>query len=263
MLLGLWFLVPLYLVVVNSFKTQSDVLLNPLSAPVGKFTLESYRAAFSSPSFNISRAYLYSAIITVSVVAIVLLTASSLSYVMARSSSRWARLAYLSILAGLMIPPQVVIIPAVKVLRDLGLIGTLPGLVLYDVATNLPIAVFVYYGFIQSIPRELDESASIDGAGPFKTFWLVIFPVIAPATASIAVILSVFVWNDFLNPLIILGPLGEPTVTTGAFRAAGLYSTDWSSVFAYVCLSSAPMLVLFLTFQRFIVSGLTAGAVKG
>jgi ABC-type Fe3+ transport system permease subunit len=153
MLLGLWFLVPLYLVVVNSFKAQSDVLLNPLSAPVGKFTLESYRAAFSSPSFNISRAYLYSAIITVSVVAIVLLTASSLSYVMARSASTWARAAYLSILAGLMIPPQVVIIPAVKVLRDLGLIGTLPGLILYDVATNLPIAVFVYYGFIQSIPK--------------------------------------------------------------------------------------------------------------
>lgn len=256
------FIVPAYIIVVNSFKTKNDIIINPVNIPFEKLTLDNYIDAFASKSFSIGAAYIFSSVITISTVALVIIIGAMVAYVMARSQSRFARVAYFTVLAGLMIPPQVVIIPAVQVLRQVELIGTVPGLILYNIGTNLPLAVFIYYGFIRTIPIQLDESASIDGAGPIRTFFHIIFPIMTPATASLAVLLAVFVWNDFLNPLLILGPLGQPTVTTGIFRAAGLFSTDWGAVFAYVILSSAPMLILFIFFQKFVIRGLTSGAVK-
>jgi raffinose/stachyose/melibiose transport system permease protein len=202
-------------------------------------------------------------VLAVTVVGITIILGSGLSYWIGRRGDRTATLIYLALLAGLMVPPQVLVIPVVKVLDAIGMLFTFQGLVAYDIAVFLPFTTFVYVGFVRTVPRELDEAAAVDGANRLTTFWRVVFPLLRPATASLAVLLAVFVWNDFVNPLVLLGGAGAYTVTTGIYRAVGVYSSDFGQVFAFIQLAGAPMLALFFLAQRYIVGGLSGGAVKG
>lgn len=256
--------VPFYMVAVNGFKPKQDVVRSPLALPNAEtFTLQNFDAALSNPTFDLAFAYGFSALLAGVVTCLTIALGSGLSYWIARRNDRRSSLIYLFLLGGLMVPPQVVIIPVVKLLDALGLLFTLPGLVIYDVALYLPFTAFVYVGFIRTLPRELDEAAAMDGAGLISTFWRIIFPLLRPATASLAVLLVVFVWNDFINPQIILGGAGAYTVTTGIYRAVGIFSSDFGQVFAFIQLAAAPMLLLFIVAQRYIVGGLTGGGVKG
>ena len=257
------FAVPAYLVVVNVFKGSSDIVGSPLGLPVERLTLSNVERAFAIRSLDLRLAYAFTGFVTVVTVALVVMLGSMLSYWIARRNDARALGIHVLLLAGLMVPPQAVVIPVVKVLAAIGLLNSPIGLLAYDVAIYLPLATFVYVGFVRTLPRELEEAAAMDGAGPVAAYWHVVFPLLTPASASLSVLLAVFVWNDFLSPSIILGPTGAYTITTGVYRAVGLYSTDWGLIFTFVCLASAPMILLFLAFQRFIVSGLTGGALKG
>jgi raffinose/stachyose/melibiose transport system permease protein len=259
-----FFVVPFYMVVVNGFKDRRDVVRDPLALPIGDlFTLQNFERALSDPTFDLVFAYAFSAVLAVTVVGVTIFLGSGLSYWIGRRGDRTATLIYLALLAGLMVPPQVLVIPVVKVLDAIGMLFTFQGLVAYDIAVFLPFTTFVYVGFVRTVPRELDEAAAVDGAGRLTTFWRVVFPLLRPATASLAVLLTVFVWNDFVNPLVLLGGAGAYTVTTGIYRAVGVYSSDFGQVFAFIQLAGAPMLALFFLAQRYIVGGLSGGAVKG
>lgn len=258
------FAVPFYMVVVNGFKDRRLVVRDPLGPPLGdSFTLRNFERAVNDPTFDLAFAYGFSTLLAVAVVSLTIALGSGLSYWLGRRDDRRGRLIYLGLLAGLMVPPQVLVIPVVKVLDAMGLLFTAQGLVLYDIAIFLPFTTFVYVAFVRTLPRELDEAAAVDGAGPLVTFWRIIFPLLRPATASLAVLLTVFVWNDFINPLVLLGGAGAYTVTTGVYRAVGVYSSDFGQVFAFIQLAGAPMLALFFLAQRYIVGGLSGGAVKG
>lgn len=258
-----FFIVPFYMVAVNAFKPRQMVVADPLGLPIGDaFTLDNFERALGDPTIDLMYAYGFSAVLAAMVVVMTIGLGSSLSYWIARRDDRRARVIYVGLLAGLMVPPQVLVIPVVKLLDAMGLLFTLQGLVIYDIAIYLPFTAFVYVSFVRTVPRELDEAAAIDGAGALTTFWRVIFPVLRPATASLVVLLTVFVWNDFINPQIILGGAGAYTVTTGIYRAVGIYSADFGQVFAFIQLAGAPMLALFFFAQRYIVGGLTGGAVK-
>ena len=259
-----FFVVPFYMVAVNGFKDRRDVVRDPLALPIGDlFTLQNFERALNDPTFDLLFAYAFSAGLAVTVVGLTILLGSGLSYWIGRRGDRTATLIYLALLAGLMVPPQVLVIPVVKVLDAMGMLFTFQGLVAYDIAVFLPFTTFVYVGFVRTVPRELDEAAAVDGAGQLTTFWRVVFPLLRPATASLAVLLAVFVWNDFVNPLVLLGGAGAYTVTTGIYRAVGVYSSDFGQVFAFIQLAGAPMLALFFLAQRYIVGGLSGGAVKG
>ncbi len=258
------FAIPFYMVVVNGFKLKQQVVRSPLALPdADTFTLKNFEAALGNPTFDLAFAYGFSALLAGVVTALAIVLGAGLSYWIARRNDRRSRWLYFVLLGGLMVPPHVVIIPVVKLLDAIGLLFTLPGLIVYDVALYLPFTAFVYVGFIRTIPRDLDEAAAMDGAGLLATFWRVVFPLLRPATASLAVLLIVFVWNDFINPQIILGGAGAYTVTTGIYRAVGIYSSDFGQVFAFIQLAAAPMLLLFLGAQRYVVGGLTGGGVKG
>lgn len=264
LLLVAFFAIPFWMVAVNAFKPKQVVVRQPLALPnADTFTLANFEKALSDPTFSILGAYVFSTLLVVVVVGLVIGLGSGLSYWIARRDDRTARIIYVALLAGLMVPPQVLVIPVVKVLDALGLLFTVPGLVLYDIAVFLPFTTFVYVGFVRTVPRELDEAAAVDGAGLLTTFWRVVFPLLRPATASLGVLLAVFVWNDFVNPQVLLGGAGSATVTTGIYRAVGIYSSDFGQVFAFIQLAGAPMLVLFFLAQRYIVGGLSGGAVKG
>jgi raffinose/stachyose/melibiose transport system permease protein len=150
------------------------------------------------------------------------------------------------------------------VLRAVGLIGTIPGFLLFESTTMLPVTIFLFTAYVRTIPRDIDEAAALDGAGRIRAFWSCIFPLMRPVVATMIVLNSVGVWNDFVNPQIILGPAsGLYTVTTGVYAAVGQYSTNFNVVFPTLLLAIAPVLVFFIIMQRQIVGGLVAGATKG
>jgi raffinose/stachyose/melibiose transport system permease protein len=256
------FFLPLYIALVNVFKPSHLISKQPVSVPIPP-TLDNIIAVMRRPD----RLYWVSLTnsIMVTSISIIILTVLSamLGHYLARSHSRWTRWLMLLLLCGLMIPPQVILLPIVQVLRTFHLMTTLPGLILFNVGYYVPFGVFVFTGFIRSVPVELEESAAIDGASRFQVFWRIVFPLLRPATASVLIFLGVWIWNDFIDPLVILGPGLGTTVTTGVYRSIGPYQSDFGGLFAMMFLATLPVLVFFLTLQKQFVKGLTGGATKG
>jgi ABC-type glycerol-3-phosphate transport system permease component len=166
--------------------------------------------------------------------------------------------------AGMLVPPQVALIPVSRMLQWLGLMGTFPGLILLQTGGGLlSFAVFVYTGFVRTIPRELDESAIIDGASNFVLFWKIIFPLMRPATATVAIFTTLWSWNEFLLPLVILGPGEGITITTGIYAAVSSLNKNYGQMFGLMFLSALPMLAFYFALQKEFIAGLTAGSLKG
>lgn len=256
------FFVPLYFVAVNVFKPGDRIVSSPASPPVPP-TLDNIVRVLTRSDRLFWASLANSILVTVLSVLVLVVLSAMLGHYLARTRSGWARFAMLLLLAGLMIPPQVILMPITRVLDALHLMTTLQGLVLFNVGYYVPFGVFVFSGFIRSIPVELEEAAAIDGASRGQIFWRVVFPLLRPATASVLIFLGVWIWNDFLNPLIILGPSQGTTVTTGIYRAIGQYQADFGTVFALMFLATLPVLILYLALQRQFVKGLTGGATKG
>jgi raffinose/stachyose/melibiose transport system permease protein len=257
-------LVPLYVLVVNAFKDQQDILENPFGLPSGGPTFSHLNEVLHDSQFNIVRGYAVTLLFVVCVNVLSVVLAGPAAYVIARSSRRRYRALMVFFLAGTFIPGQVLVIPVVYVLKTLGLMGTVRGFVLFETVLTLPFSIFLYAGYIATIPRELDQAAAVDGAGPVRTFWRIIFPLMRPVVATMVILNTFSVWNDFVNPQIILGPgSGLHTVTTGVYAAVSQYQTDYTVVFPTLLLAIAPLLVFFVFMQRHIISGLTAGATRG
>ena len=257
-------LMPLYLLVVSAFKSQQDILAHPFSLSPDQLTTEYLRKAATNPDFNILKGYAVTILFVVSVNVLSVALAGPVSYVIARRSERRYRMLLLLFVAGTFIPSQVLVIPVVYTLKFLGLMGTIPGFVLFETTLTLPFSIFLYAGYIMTIPASLDEAAAVDGAGKHRVFWSIVFPLMKPAVVTMVILNTFSVWNDFVNPQIILGPgSGLYTVTTGVYAAVSQYSTDYTVVFPTLLLAVAPLLVVFVLLQRHVISGLTAGATKG
>ena len=260
-LVAFLFSLPLFIIIVSSFKSSDEILKHPASLS-SHMTLGNFSHVLHQGDLlpGLERSFFITAISALVTCAL----SAQLAYVLARSKSRNVKLFRGVLLAGFMVPGQVLLVPIVDVLRRVHILGTYLGLVLANVGFFLPFAVFVFMRFIRGISSEIDEAAAIDGASKSRTFWVVIFPLLKPATASVLIFLTVWIWNDFLSPLIILGPLGGNTVITGLYyQVSSRQVSDYGSIFAYMLLASAPILVLFLFLQKQFISGLTAGATKG
>lgn len=262
-LLSLVLLVPFYIAIINAFKPRLAIATNPLGIPFSELTLDNFSKVAITSNFNIFKAYQTSFLITSISIVLIIIIGAMMSYVIARNNNKWMLSALLILLAAKMIPPQVVLIPMVKMLSTLGLMFTSQGLILYNIGWFIPFTVFVFTGFIRTISMQLDESAKMDGANHFTIFWRIIFPLIRPATASVIIFLFIFIWNDFLSPLIILGSGKGYTITTGIYFAIGQFSVKWEEVYALVVLASLPIVIVFMFMQRYFISGLTGGALKG
>ena len=256
------FFLPIYLVLTNVFKPGQDIVADPVGLPAPP-TIDNLADVFSRSDHLFWYGLINSIEITALSVTVTVVLSAMLGHYLARRVGRTARITLLVLLAGLTIPSAVILSALTQMLRTLGLMGTVPGVVLANVGYYLPFGVFVFMGFVKSIPEEIEQAAAIDGAGPLRTFWQIVFPLMRPATASVFIFLGVWVWNDFLNPLIILGPGSGTTVTVGVYRAIGEHQTDFGAVFAFMFLASFPVLVFYLLFQKSFVKGLTGGATKG
>ncbi len=263
-LAGLFMAVPIYLLVVNAFKPQAEIISTPFGFDLSTLSFDYMARALTSTRFNVVAAYGVTIALVIGVNIISLIVSVPAAYVIARSLKRRYRVLMLVLLAGLFIPGQALIIPGIYVLKSLGLMGTLQGFLLFETTLTIPVSIFLYVGYIQTIPRELDEAAKIDGAGQLRTLVTVIVPLMKPAIATAIVLHSIGVWSDFVHPQMILGPAsGIYTVTTGVYAAIGQYTSDYTLVYPNLLLAVAPILIFFVFMQRKIVGGLTSGALKG
>jgi raffinose/stachyose/melibiose transport system permease protein len=255
------FLLPFAFILLTAVKTQQASALLNFSWPTSWHFLQNLQDVLAARDYILIVAFINSTILTVASVTVVVVLAAMAAFVLQRRKSRWNTVINLVILSGLVLPPSVV--PTIWVLQKLGLFKTMPGLILVEIAYALAFCVLLFQAFIASIPRELDEAATIDGAGPLSLFFRVVFPLLRPIIVTIVVVQSVFVWNDFANPLYFLPGDENATVQLTLFNFSGQITNSYNLLFMDILLVTVPPLVMFMFFQRQIVSGMTTGAVKG
>lgn len=252
--------VPLWLVLVTSLKSQADALLPSLSLPAdGWHAVENYREVLSRG--RVPQALLGSVVVVAPSVVLVLVLGSMASWVLARRTSRALSVLYAAGISGIVLPPAVVTL--VLLLRQLGLAGTVPGMVMVYTGIYLSTAIFFITGFVRTIPPELEEAARMDGAGPLRTFFTIVVPLLRPVLATATILICLYIWNDVFYAFFVVGGRLD-TLPLNLFQvaSAGAYLNNWNLVFAYVVLMSLPLLVVFVVAQRRIISGITGGAVK-
>ena len=258
--IGVVYLFPMYIAISNSFKSYGDIINSPLSLPLYP-TMDNFVEAFHSS--DIVSLYTTSILITFSSVALLILISSTAAYVIIRRKNRVCRFLYAYALIGIMVPPVVTLVPSIRTLNMLHLMYKPAGLLLFYGGAYFSTTIFLYTGFINTIPTSLEESAYIDGANTISIFFRILFPLLKPCTATATILMGMWIWNDFLNPLYILGSTAGRTITTGIYNAIGAYTSQWNLVFANVILASLPVVILYLCMQNRFMSGLIAGAVKG
>jgi raffinose/stachyose/melibiose transport system permease protein len=260
-LLGIFFLVPFAFIFVTAAKTRQEAALFQFTWPSQFQLFQNVRDVVMFGNYRMFLAMWNSTVLTVASVALIVLLAAMVAYVMQRRQDRVASIVGNIILAGLIIPPAVV--PTIFVLQALNLYKTLFGLILIEVAFALPFAIVTLRAFMASIPREIDEAAIVDGASPTRVFLSIILPLLRSAIITLIVVSSVAIYNDFANPLYFLPGAENVTVQLTLFTFISQFSSQWNLLFANVVLITIPPLILYIFFQRQIVAGMTSGAVKG
>ena len=261
LLVILAFVSPIYLTVVNAFKTSAAITSSPASLPTHP-TLRNLSAALSQPGHVLQLGLRNSLIVVVCSVALLIPLGSAFSFWISRKRTRTRAVIMAVFAAGLMIPPQITVLPIIKILGHIGLDHTYPGLILSNIGGGyLSFAVFVYVGFMRSIPAEVIEAARIDGAGSLRIWWKIIMPLVRPATATVGIFLSLWIWNDFLNPLLIIGPTTGQTVTVGLYDSvSSQVQPDYGLQFGFMFLAALIPVVGYLLAQKQFRAGLTAGS---
>ncbi|MFC5824751.1 carbohydrate ABC transporter permease [Nonomuraea insulae] len=255
------FLIPFALMLLTAVKDQTQATDLDFAWPTNWPIVQNFTAVIEAGDYVLLRAYVNSTILTVASVALIVVFASMAAFVLQRRPGKVAKLADFLVLSGLIIPPAVV--PTIWLLQALGLFKTLPGLILAEVAFNLSFAMLLFRAFVAAIPRELDEAAQIDGCGGLRLFFRVIFPLLRPVTITVILTSSVQIFNDFVNPLYLLPGDDNATVQVTLYNFQSQYNTQWNLLFMDIVLITIPPLVLFVFFNRKIVAGMTAGAIKG
>jgi raffinose/stachyose/melibiose transport system permease protein len=260
-LLVLVYLAPILLLFTNSIKSFSEIVSNVISLPTH---VEWSNFADAFRLMNYPHLFLNTLIVTVLGTAGVILFSAMAGYKLSRTRGVLSWLLFLLCIAPMMIPFQSFMIALVKVARVAQLTGSDWGLAVLCWGLGAPLTVFLYHGFVKTIPRELDECATMDGAGTLRLFFQIVFPVLQPVTVSAIVLNAMWMWNDFLLPLLVLsGARESQTLQIAVYSFFDRYRTDWNYAIAGVVLTIAPAIVFFIVLQKSIVNGMVAGAVKG
>ena len=255
------FIVPFIFIVVTAGKSREESSALDFSLPTEWHFFENVVAVIQARDFMLITAFINSTVLTVASVAVMVILSAMVGYVLERRPGRWTPLANMLVLAGLIIPPAVV--PTIWVMQSVGIYKTIPGLILIEVAFGLSFCILLFRAFVATIPKELDEAAIIDGAGPTRLFFQVIFPLLRSVVVTVIVVQAVFVFNDFQNPLYFLPGDDNATVQLTLYNFKSQFTTQWNLLFTDILLITVPPLIMYIFFNRQIVAGLTAGAVKG
>jgi raffinose/stachyose/melibiose transport system permease protein len=257
-LVVLVFVLPMAVILVNSFKTSAEAADMSLALPA-RLAIANYASVFQKGNLAVTfgNSFVYAAGSSALIVCLVLAAA----FVLSRRKGRASAAIYFFIVLGTALPMNYIAV--MKVMKSLALINTRLGMVLLYAAINIPISLFIAYGYISTLPREIDEAAVIDGCNPVSLFARVIAPLLTPIASTIFVLNFMSTWNDFIMPLYFLNATKRWPMTLGVYNFFGMYQTQWNLVSADIALTCLPVLLVFVFGQKYIVGGITAGAVKG
>ena len=251
------FLSSVILTLINAFKSDSDIYTNPASLPLTP-QFVNFVNAWKETKFPI--VFFNTLLITsVSVFGILFVSAMA-SYAMVRNKSKISWIVFLIFSFSMVVPFQAIMIPLVVTAKTFNL-KNIFGIIPIYIGLGSPLAIFMYHGFIKGIPLELEESAAIDGAGPFKTFFTIVLPLLTPITATITILDVLWIWNDFLLPLILLPK--QTTIQLAQYGFFGQFRAEFGKALASLVLSSTPIVLFYLFMQRYIIKGIMSGSVKG
>ena len=255
------FLFPVYLAVVTSFKTKAEIAASIIALPQS-LNIVNYVVGIEKSNFT--QSLINSCIVTFPSVALIVLCASMGGYSIARFGRKKRFVGSMDkvYLAAIMIPFQILMIPVYKLFKTLGMLNSLLGMILMLTGLSIAYATFLYVGFVKSVPEELEQAALIDGCGPYRAFFYIIFPLLQPITATVIALHIMWLWNDFNVALILLQREEVRTLTVKQYYFFGEYTSDYGMAFAAALLCMLPVLLFFCLMQRYIIGGISAGAVK-
>ena len=261
LLAAVLYIFPVFILLMNSLKTNNEYLVDPYSFPK-QIVLDNFTKAIDI--INYWQSAFNTLIITFCVVACIVCFSAMAAYAIVKRSDRITNAVYFFMMGGLLIPFQVYMIPLVKLLTQMGISRTPLALILTLVAQNTPLSVFLYSGYLKSIPNEMEEAARIDGCGPYRLFFSVIVPVLKPCISMVVIFFSLNAWNSFVQPLVIIGNTKFKMLFVQiSMLMSTPYTQRWNLNFAACILAMLPIFLLYIIMQNKIISGLTSGAVKG
>lgn len=264
------FMVPFAMVILNSAKTSKEIIYNAISLPSSWGQIfTNVKLIFSNPTIDYLGAFWDSTVITVISLAVIVLFSSMCAWILVRNKTLLSAILFMVFVAAMVIPFQVLMYPLVRWMRIVGqffhlrLLGTVPGIVFAYLGFGCPLSIFIFHGFIKNIPYELEESATIDGCSRPKTFFLIVFPLLQPIIVTILILNGIWIWNDYLLPLLVLGSNGiVQTIPIAVTAFAGAYLKQWDLILTSTLIAMLPIIVLYLFAQRYIIKGMVEGSVK-
>ncbi|KPB05693.1 carbohydrate ABC transporter permease [Bacillus sp. CHD6a] len=258
-LLAILFLIPFYFVIINSVKSFSEILIDAAALPT-EILFSNYAKVWEIIQFP--RAFWNSLIITVlSNIGIVVIS-SMAAWKMVRTPGKFSKILFVIIVSAMVIPFQTVMIPLMKLGGALNLINSIPGIVVMYFGFGVPLSLFLYHGFVKTVPVEIEEAARIDGCSQFGVFWRIVFPLLKPITVTVVILNTLWIWNDYLLPLLVLQTAELRTIPLATSSFFAQYTKQWDMGLAALMLGIAPIIIFFLFLQRHIIKGIAAGSVK-
>lgn len=268
--LFLLFMMPFWMVVLNAAKDAKEIIFSATSWPAnwGQMWINIVKI-FNNPTTDYVGAFFDSVIITVISLSIILLFSAMCAWVLVRNKTRWSTIVFLAFVAAMVIPFQVVMFPLVRWLRILGnsigipLLGTYQGIAFAYLGFGCSMSVFILHGFIKGVPLELEEAATIDGCGQASTFFKIVLPLLQPVAVTVLILNGIWIWNDYLLPLLVLGSNGTvQTIPLAVTSFVGSYLKQWDLILTSAMLAMLPIIVLFLFAQKYIIKGMVEGSIK-
>lgn len=270
-ILFLIFMVPFVMVVLNSGKSSGDIMRSAVSMPTHFFgqLANNVSRIFSSPNIDYLGAFFDSLIITVVSLFIIVLFSSMAAWVITRNKTRWSNAIYMMFVSAMVIPFQVVMFPLVQWFKMAGdaiglpLLSSYPGIFFAYLGFGAPLSIFILVGFIKGVPVSLEEAATIDGCSQPRIFFNIVVPLLTPVIVTVLILNGIWIWNDYLLPLLLLGPSGKiQTLPLAVTAFVGAFVKQWDLILTSALLAMLPIIVLFIFAQKYIMKGMVDGAVK-
>ncbi|HCT62717.1 MAG TPA: sugar ABC transporter permease [Erysipelotrichaceae bacterium] len=264
------FLVPLFLVLINAAKTNNEIISAPLSLPTDwSVLIKNITTIWNNPNLRYSQALVNSFVITTfSLVGITIFSAMA-AWVLLRTKTKLSTAILMLFIAAMVIPFQVVMFPLVKwfgifqSITGIQMLRSYTGIIIAYIGFGSSLSIFMFHGFMKSIPHEIEEAAYVDGCGKFKTFFLIVLPILKPIYVTILILNGIWIWNDFLLPMLVLGK-GTPvqTLPLAVNNFAGAFLVSWDLMMTAILMALVPIIVFFLAAQKHIIKGMVEGSVK-
>ncbi len=270
LILFILFMIPFGMVVINSAKSSREIIFNAIALPNNWGQLwVNISSIFNNPTVDYGGAFVDSTVITILSLIVISIFSSMCAWVLVRNKTVWSTVLFLAFVSAMVIPFQVLMYPLIRWMRVSGsflnirLLGTYTGIVFAYLGFGSPLSIFIFHGFIKNIPLEIEESATIDGCSRARTFFNIVFPLLQPIIVTVLILNGIWIWNDYLLPVLMLGSSGRvQTIPIAVTAFAGAYLKQWDLILTSTLIAMLPVIVLYVFAQRYIIKGMVEGSIK-